>query len=49
MFGSAVGIATVAVGATAGAAAAFAIARWLARDAVAAWLAKSPRFGSSTR
>ncbi len=39
MFGSAVGIATVLVGATAGAAAAFAIARWLARDAVAAWLA----------
>lgn len=44
MFGSPVGIATVAVGATAGAAAAFAIARWLARDAVAAWLARSERF-----
>jgi uncharacterized membrane protein YdjX (TVP38/TMEM64 family) len=44
MFGSVIGIATVAVGATAGAAAAFAIARWLARDAVAAWLAKSERF-----
>ena len=44
MFGSLVGIASVAVGATAGAAAAFAIARWLARDAVAAWLGKSARF-----
>jgi uncharacterized membrane protein YdjX (TVP38/TMEM64 family) len=44
MFGSVVGVATVAVGATAGAAAAFAIARWLARDAVAGWLARSDRF-----
>ncbi|MEO7794776.1 MAG: VTT domain-containing protein, partial [Thermoanaerobaculia bacterium] len=44
MFGSVVGVATVVVGATLGAAAAFAIARWLARDAVAGWLAKSDRF-----
>jgi len=44
MFGSLVGIASVAVGATAGAAAAFALGRWLARDAVAAWLGKSARF-----
>lgn len=44
MFGSLVGIASVALGATAGAAAAFALGRWLARDAVAAWLGKSPRF-----
>jgi uncharacterized membrane protein YdjX (TVP38/TMEM64 family) len=44
IFGSVVGIATVVIGATAGAAAAFAIARWLARDAVAGWLAKSDRF-----
>lgn len=44
MFGSVVGVATVAVGATAGAAASFALARWLARDAVAAWLAGSERF-----
>lgn len=44
MFGSAVGIATVIVGATVGAAAAFAIARWLARDAVAGWLARSEKF-----
>ena len=44
MFGSVMGVATVALGATAGAAAAFAIARWLARDAVAGWLAKSDKF-----
>jgi|CXWL01.1.fsa_nt_gi uncharacterized membrane protein YdjX (TVP38/TMEM64 family) len=44
MFGSVLGVATVALGATAGAAAAFAIARWLARDAVAGWLAKSAKF-----
>lgn len=44
MFGSVVGVATVAVGATAGATAAFAIARWLARDAVAGWLAQSDKF-----
>lgn len=44
MFGSVLGVATVALGATAGAAAAFAIARWLARDAVAGWLAKSEKF-----
>jgi len=45
MFGSAVGVATVIAGATAGAAGAFAVARWVARDAVAAWLARSERFG----
>jgi uncharacterized membrane protein YdjX (TVP38/TMEM64 family) len=44
MFGSAVGVATVIAGATAGAAGAFAVARWVARDAVAAWLARSERF-----
>lgn len=44
MFGSVLGVATVALGATAGAAAAFAIARWLARDAIAGWLAKSDKF-----
>src|SRR5574337_97611 len=44
MFGSVVGVATVIVGATTGAVAAFAIARWLARDAVAAWLAKNEKF-----
>ena len=44
MFGSVLGVATVALGATTGAAAAFAIARWLARDAVAGWLAKSDKF-----
>lgn len=44
MFGSGVGVATVLVGATLGAAAAFAVARWLARDAVAAWLARNETF-----
>ncbi len=44
MFGSVTGIATVAVGATLGAAAAFAVSRWLARDAIAGWLAKSDKF-----
>lgn len=44
MFGSGVGVATVILGATAGAAAAFAIARWMARDAVAGWLAKNEKF-----
>ncbi|MFN7943106.1 MAG: VTT domain-containing protein [Thermoanaerobaculia bacterium] len=44
MFGSVLGVATVALGATLGAAAAFAIARWLARDAIAGWLAKSDKF-----
>lgn len=44
MFGSVVGVATVIAGATLGAAAAFAIARWVARDAVAAWLGRNPRF-----
>lgn len=44
MFGSVVGVMTVVVGATLGASAAFAIARWLARDAIAGWLAKSAKF-----
>jgi len=44
MFGSLVGVAVVLVGATLGASAAFAIARWLARDAVARWLAGNARF-----
>jgi uncharacterized membrane protein YdjX (TVP38/TMEM64 family) len=44
MFGSLVGVVTVLAGATAGAAGAFAISRWLAREAVAAWLAKSEKF-----
>lgn len=44
MFGSVVGLASVSVGATLGAAASFAIARWLARDAVAARLRGNKRF-----
>ncbi|HSM14436.1 MAG TPA: TVP38/TMEM64 family protein [Thermoanaerobaculia bacterium] len=44
MFGSLVGIAVVIVGATLGASAAFAIARWFARDAVVRWLGESERF-----
>lgn len=44
MFGSALGVATVIVGATLGAAASFAIARWFARDAVARWLCDNEKF-----
>jgi len=38
MFGSVVGVITVSLGSTLGAAAAFAVARWFARDAVVRWL-----------
>ncbi len=44
MFGSAQGVALVSVGSTLGAAGAFALARWLARDAVSRWLADSEKF-----
>jgi uncharacterized membrane protein YdjX (TVP38/TMEM64 family) len=44
LFGSLVGVAVVIVGATLGATAAFAIARWFARDAVVRWLGESERF-----
>jgi uncharacterized membrane protein YdjX (TVP38/TMEM64 family) len=44
MFGSVVGISVVAIGATLGATAAFAIARWLARDAIAVWLEGNEKF-----
>lgn len=44
MFGSVQGVALVSVGSTLGAAGAFALARWLARDAVSRWLADSERF-----
>jgi hypothetical protein len=44
MFGSVVGVATVIAGATLGAAASFAIARWFARDAIAAWLGDNEKF-----
>ncbi|MGE0639046.1 MAG: TVP38/TMEM64 family protein [Thermoanaerobaculia bacterium] len=44
MFGPALGFAAVSAGATLGAAAAFAVARWLARDAVARRLAGNATF-----
>lgn len=44
MFGSVVGVAAVSAGSTLGAATSFAIARWIARDAIAARLARSERF-----
>lgn len=44
MFGSVVGVASVSVGATLGAAASFAIARWIARDAIASRLEGNERF-----
>lgn len=44
MFGSVVGVAAVSAGSTLGAAASFAIARWIARDAIAARLANNERF-----
>jgi uncharacterized membrane protein YdjX (TVP38/TMEM64 family) len=44
LFGSAVGIAVVSIGATVGACLAFLIARYLARDAVADWLSRQPAF-----
>jgi uncharacterized membrane protein YdjX (TVP38/TMEM64 family) len=44
MFGSVVGVAAVSAGSTLGAAASFAIARWIARDAIAARLANNARF-----
>jgi len=44
MFGSALGVALVSVASTLGAAMAFAVARWFARDAVARWLAANETF-----
>lgn len=44
MFGSVLGVALVSVGATLGAAGAFALARWLARDSVSRWLAGNEKF-----
>lgn len=44
MFGSVVGIVTVSAGSTLGAAAAFAVARWFARDAVRRWLGEKAAF-----
>lgn len=44
MFGSVVGVAAVSLGSTLGAAASFAIARWIARDLIAKRLASNARF-----
>jgi uncharacterized membrane protein YdjX (TVP38/TMEM64 family) len=44
MFGSVLGVALVSVGSTLGAAGAFALARWFARDAVSRWLAGNEKF-----
>lgn len=44
LFGSLVGVVVVIFGATLGASAAFAVARWFARDAVVRWLGESERF-----
>lgn len=44
MFGSVLGVAVVSVGSTLGAALAFAVARWFARDSVARWLSSNDKF-----
>jgi len=44
MFGSVLGVCVVSVGSTLGAALAFAVARWFARDAVSQWLSRSEKF-----
>jgi len=49
MFGSVLGVATVSVASTLGAALAFAVARWFARDSVTRWLGKNPRFAALDR
>jgi uncharacterized membrane protein YdjX (TVP38/TMEM64 family) len=49
MFGSLVGVATVLAGATLGAAASFAVARWFARDAITTWLGGNARFARLDR
>jgi len=49
LFGIVTGIVCVSIGKTLGAASAFMISRYFARDAVARWLAGKPRFGSLDR
>lgn len=44
MFGSVMGVVLVSIGSTLGAAGAFALARWLARDAVSRWLFGNEKF-----
>jgi len=49
MFGSVLGVASVSVASTLGAALAFAVARWFARDSVTRWLGKNERFAALDR
>ncbi len=49
MFGSVLGVVSVSVASTLGAALAFAVARWFARDSVARWLGKNERFSALDR
>ncbi len=49
MFGSVLGVATVSVASTLGAALAFAVARWFARDSVTRWLGRNERFATLDR
>ena len=49
MFGSVIGVAVVSVASTLGAAGAFAVARWFARDSVARWLSANERFANLDR
>jgi len=49
MFGSVVGVALVSVASTLGAAMAFAVARWFARDSVSRWLGTNERFSALDR
>ncbi len=49
MFGSVIGVASVSVASTLGAALAFAVARWFARDSVTRWLGGKERFAKLDR
>jgi len=49
MFGSVLGVGVVSIASTLGAAMAFAVARWFARDSVARWLTRSDKFAKLDR
>jgi uncharacterized membrane protein YdjX (TVP38/TMEM64 family) len=49
MFGSVLGVGVVSIASTLGAAMAFAVARWFARDSVARWLSRSEKFAKLDR
>ena len=49
MFGSLIGVATVSIGSTLGAAAAFVVARWFARTSVTRWLGSNATFARLER